>query len=198
MRKSRRSRRTSGKAHGITSWKPYNEALLFRDMVKLWFEEEILGWEHLNAERKVDVPFTYSARHSIACCRCVRCSISSCHLCRWLARVMKAKAENRDSTMLLKRVTTLEIALSVKPTNGLLDSTGLKARAIRRHGHKAWKGGASCRVRSLIETTVSTLKVTCATSSTAAPQSTIGRSYAAPCSSDLPSSACLCSRGANR
>ena len=45
----------------VTNWKEYNESLVRRGDVTLWFSDEALAsWEHANDERKVGRPFTYS------------------------------------------------------------------------------------------------------------------------------------------
>ena len=45
----------------VTNWREYNESLVRRGEITLWFSDEALAsWEHANAEGKVGRPFTYS------------------------------------------------------------------------------------------------------------------------------------------
>ncbi|MBA3484117.1 MAG: transposase, partial [Pirellulales bacterium] len=45
----------------ITNWKQYNEALVERGSITVWFSDDVLaGWEHANDALKVGRPFTYS------------------------------------------------------------------------------------------------------------------------------------------
>lgn len=45
----------------MTNWREYNEALVRRGDVTLWFSEEVVdAWEHANREGKNGRPFLYS------------------------------------------------------------------------------------------------------------------------------------------
>ena len=45
----------------ITNWRQYNESLVERGSVTVWFSEDALaGWQHPNAQSKVGRPFVYS------------------------------------------------------------------------------------------------------------------------------------------
>ena len=45
----------------VTNWKQYNESLVRRGDITLWFAEDVIAaWEHANQEVKVGRPFTYS------------------------------------------------------------------------------------------------------------------------------------------
>jgi len=45
----------------VTNWKKYNESLVNRGDITLWFAEDVIAaWEHANREVKVGRPYTYS------------------------------------------------------------------------------------------------------------------------------------------
>jgi hypothetical protein len=46
-------------AYRVTNWKQYNESLVERGDITLWFAEDVIAaWEHANQEVKVGRPFT--------------------------------------------------------------------------------------------------------------------------------------------
>ncbi|WP_425400150.1 transposase [Aeoliella sp.] len=48
-------------AYKVTNWREYNESLVRRTDITLWFGEDALAtWEHANEEVKRGRPFTYS------------------------------------------------------------------------------------------------------------------------------------------
>jgi hypothetical protein len=61
--KQRRSESMAEKkaAYRVTNWKKYNDSLVARGDITLWFAEDVIAaWEHANGEVKVGRPFLYS------------------------------------------------------------------------------------------------------------------------------------------
>ena len=58
---SGKSSKVAKTRYKVLNWREYNESLVRRGDVTLWFDEGVLAaWEHANAEAKVGRPFTYS------------------------------------------------------------------------------------------------------------------------------------------
>ena len=119
----------------VTNWKEYNESLVRRGDVTLWFSEEALSsWEHTNEGRKVGRPFTYSDG-AIECLLALRELFRLAYrqtegLGRALMKLLEADIAIPDFTSLAKRAAKLQVSLKVTPTTGpidvVVDSTGLK------------------------------------------------------------------------
>lgn len=129
MRKAKKA------CYRVTNWKEYNESLVRRGDITLWFSDEALAsWEHANAERKVGRPFTYSDG-AIECLLTLRELFRLPYrqtegLGRALAALLDADVAIPDFTSLAKRAGKLGVSLDVAPTSGpidvVVDSTGLK------------------------------------------------------------------------
>jgi hypothetical protein len=140
----------------VTNWKEYNESLVRRGDVTLWFSEEALtSWEHANQGVKVGRPFTYSDG-AIECLLALRELFRLPYrqtegLGRALVTLMNADVAIPDFTSLAKRAAKLGISLEVSPTSGpidvVVDSTGLKvfgagewrSQAYQTPKRKTWR-----------------------------------------------------------
>jgi hypothetical protein len=140
----------------VTNWKQYNESLVRRGDLTLWFSEEALAsWEHANQAVKVGRPFTYSDG-AIECLLTLRELFRLPYrqtegLGRALVKLMGADAAIPDFTSLAKRAVKLGVSLEVLPTSGpidvIVDSTGLKvlgagewrSQAYRTPKRKTWR-----------------------------------------------------------
>jgi hypothetical protein len=140
----------------VTNWREYNESLVRRGDVTLWFSEDALAsWEHANEERKVGRPFTYSDG-AIECLLALRELFRLPYrqtegLGRALVKLMDADVAIPDFTSLAKRAAKLNVSLEVLPTSGpidvVVDSTGLKvfgagewrSQAYRTPKRKTWR-----------------------------------------------------------
>jgi hypothetical protein len=119
----------------VTNWKQYNESLVRRGDVTLWFSEEALAsWEHANQGVKVGRPFTYSDG-AIECLLTLRELFRLPYrqtegLGRALVKLMNVDAAIPDFTSLAKRAAKLGVSLELPPASGpidvVVDSTGLK------------------------------------------------------------------------
>jgi hypothetical protein len=130
----------------VTNWKQYNESLVRRGDVTLWFSEEALGsWEHANQGVKVGRPFTYSDG-AIECLLTLRELFRLPYrqtegLGRALVKLLEANVAVPDFTSLAKRAGRLKIALDLPARSGpidvVVDSTGLKV-----YGAGEWRSDA--------------------------------------------------------
>lgn len=119
----------------VTNWRDYNESLVRRGDVTLWFSEDALAsWEHANDSVKVGRPFTYSDG-AIECLLTLRELFRLPYrqtegLGRALVKLLEAEVAVPDFTSLAKRAAKLGVSLEVLPTSGpidlVVDSTGLK------------------------------------------------------------------------
>lgn len=119
----------------VTNWKKYNESLVRRGDITLWFSENVLAtWEHANREVKVGRPFTYSDT-AIECLLAIRELFQLPYrqtegLGRALVKLMQVEVAIPDFTSLAKRAAKLKVSLEVLPTEGpidiIVDSTGVK------------------------------------------------------------------------
>jgi hypothetical protein len=130
----------------VTNWREYNESLVRRGDITLWFSDEALAsWEHANEERKVGRPFTYSDG-AIECLLTLRELFRLPYrqtegLGRALVKLMGVDVAIPDFTSLAKRAAKLGVSLEVLPTSGsidvVVDSTGLKV-----YGAGEWRSDA--------------------------------------------------------
>ena len=140
----------------VRNWSEYNESLVARGSITVWFSEEALqGWYHANATCKRGRPFTYSDS-----------TIELFLTIRELLRLPYRQTEGfiggilgllqdgltvPDFTSAAKRAAKLGIELPVLPRRGnidvVLDSTGLKVFGegewkVRQHGpskRRTWR-----------------------------------------------------------
>ena len=130
----------------VTNWKQYNESLVRRGDVTLWFSEEALSsWEHANQGVKVGRPFTYSDG-AIECLLALRELFRLPYrqtegLGRALVKLLEADVAIPDFTSLAKRAAKLGVSLELPPATGpidvVVDSTGLKV-----YGAGEWRSDA--------------------------------------------------------
>ena len=130
----------------VRNWKEYNESLVRRGDVTLWFSADALAsWEHANEERKVGRPFTYSDG-AIECLLTLRELFRLPYrqtegLGRALVKLMDVEVAIPDFTSLAKRAAKLNVSLDLAPTTGpidvVVDSTGLKV-----YGAGEWRSDA--------------------------------------------------------
>ena len=119
----------AGKAklrYQVTNWREYNESLVRRGDVTLWFEASVIdAWEHDNATSKVGRPFTYSdvAVETLLTLReLFRLPYRQTEgLGRALAKLMEADVAIPDFTSLAKRATKLGVSLDVRQAQGPID-----------------------------------------------------------------------------
>lgn len=130
----------------VTNWREYNESLVRRGDITLWFSDEALAsWEHANEGVKVGRPFTYSDG-AIECLLTLRELFRLPYrqtegLGRALVKLMDVDVAIPDFTSLAKRAGKLGVSLEVSPTSGpidvVVDSTGLKV-----YGAGEWRSDA--------------------------------------------------------
>lgn len=148
--------KTAKVSYRVTNWRAYNESLVQRGDVTLWFSEDVLeAWEHDNAQKKVGRPFLYSDR-AIECLLALRELFRLPYrqtegLGRSLAKLLGSEVAIPDFTSLAKRAAKLGVSLDVAPARGRLDvvvdSTGLKVYGegewkVRQHGagkRRTWR-----------------------------------------------------------
>lgn len=144
------------KAYKITNWAKYNESLVRRGDITMWFDEDVIDqWEHENAAVKVGRPFIYSdlAIETLLMLReLFRLPYRQTEgLGRALTKLMGADVAIPHHTSLQKRAAKLEIVIKVKKASGpidiVVDSTGLKVYGegewnVRKHGvgkRRTWR-----------------------------------------------------------
>jgi hypothetical protein len=133
-------------SYRVTNWRQYNESLVRRGDITVWFSEAALAsWEHANDAVKVGRPFTYSDG-AIECLLTLRELFRLPYrqtegLGRALIKLMNADVAIPDFTSLAKRAAKLGVSLEVSPTSGpidlVVDSTGLKV-----YGAGEWRSQA--------------------------------------------------------
>jgi hypothetical protein len=119
----------------VTNWNQYNESLVRRGDITLWFAEDVIAaWEHANQEVKVGRPFTYSDT-AIECLLALRELFQLPYrqtegLGRALVKLIDVEVAIPDFTSLAKRATKLHVSLELSRIEGpidiVIDSTGLK------------------------------------------------------------------------
>ncbi len=127
----------------ITNWKQYNESLVERGSITVWFSDDVLAsWEHPNDALKVGRPFTYSDT-AIECLLTIRELLKLPYrqtegFGRSLIELLEADVTIPDYSSLAKRAAKLSATLSVANKRGaidvIVDSTGLKV-----FGEGEWK-----------------------------------------------------------
>jgi hypothetical protein len=119
----------------VTNWREYNESLVRRGDITLWFEEDVLSaWAHANSDVKVGRPFIYSDT-AIECLLSLRELFRLPYrqtegLGRALVKLMEVEVAIPSFTLLAKRAAKLKVALNIANSSGplqmVVDSTGLK------------------------------------------------------------------------
>lgn len=150
------AKRRQKSTYRVTNWKQYNESLVRRGDITLWFDEEMIAhWEHANDTVKVGRPFTYSDR-AIECLLMLRELFRLPYrqtegLGRALMKLMDIDVAIPDFTSLAKRASKLKVSLDLREIEGpidiIVDSTGLKivgAGEWRSYAHytpkrKTWR-----------------------------------------------------------
>src|SRR3954447_24048820 len=122
-------------AYRVTNWKKYNDSLVRRGDITLWFAEDVIAaWEHANGKVKVGRPFTYSDT-AIECLLALRELFQLPYrqtegLGRSLVKLMQVEVAIPDFTSLAKRAAKINISLELPARSGpidvVVDSTGLK------------------------------------------------------------------------
>jgi Transposase DDE domain len=140
----------------VTNWKAYNESLVRRGDITLWFEEDVIAaWAHANQAVKVGRPFTYSDT-AIECLLALRELFQLPYrqtegLGRALVKLMNVEVAIPDFTSLAKRAAKLGVTLELPsrpgPIDVVIDSTGLKifgagewrSEAYRTPKRRTWR-----------------------------------------------------------
>ena len=140
----------------ITNWRKYNESLVQRGSITLWFSEDVIErWHHANNRPKVGHPFVYSDA-AVECLLVLRELFQLPYrqtegLGKSLARLMQIALDIPDYSSLAKRAGKLGVALDVRKHHGaidvVVDSTGLKVFGegewkMRKHGkskRRTWR-----------------------------------------------------------
>ena len=127
----------------VTNWREYNESLVSRGDITIWFSEDALdSWEHPNDTAKVGRPFLYSDT-AIECLLTIRELFKLPYrqtegFGRSLVGLLNVDVAIPDFTSLAKRSAKLGISLSITNKRGpidiVVDSTGLKV-----FGEGEWK-----------------------------------------------------------
>lgn len=143
-------------AYRVTNWKKYNESLVRRGDITLWFAEDVIAtWEHANHAVKVGRPFTYSDT-AIECLLALRELFQLPYrqtegLGRAVVKLMEVEVAIPDFTSLAKRAAKLNVCLEVLPAEGpidiIVDSTGVKilgagewrSDAYRQPKRRTWR-----------------------------------------------------------
>lgn len=131
------------RTYKITNWREYNESLVSRGDITVWFSEDALkSWEHPNDRVKVGRPFVYSDT-AVECLLTIRELFKLPYrqtegFGRSLTELLQVDVAIPDFTSLAKRAAKLGISLAVANKRGpidiVVDSTGLKV-----FGEGEWK-----------------------------------------------------------
>jgi hypothetical protein len=131
------------RTYKVTNWREYNESLVRRGDITIWFSEDALdSWEHPNDISKVGRPFVYSDT-AIECLLTIRELFKLPYrqtegFGRSLVGLLNVDVAIPDFTSLAKRAAKLGISLSLVNKQGpidiVVDSTGMKV-----FGEGEWK-----------------------------------------------------------
>lgn len=141
----------------VKNWSYYNDSLVKRGDVTIWFDEESISkWHNRENPKKKGRPLFYSAM-AIQCPLTIRAIFklplrATEGFLRSLIRSLCLEIKCPDYTTLCKRQNGLQISLprhvaSSKPIHLVIDSTGLKVYGegewkVRQHGHnkrRTWR-----------------------------------------------------------
>ncbi len=127
----------------ITNWRRYNESLVQRGNITVWFSEDALaGWNHPNDSIKVGRPFVYSDT-AIECLLTIRELLKLPYrqtegFSRSLISLLGSDVAIPDYSSLAKRASKLGVSLKMASKKGtidiVVDSTGMKV-----FGEGEWK-----------------------------------------------------------
>src|SRR5215210_3360860 len=130
-------------SYKVTNWRAYNESLVARGGVTLWFSDDVLaGWRAKHNGMKVGRPFVYSDA-AIECLLTIRELFQLPYrqtegFGRSLLALLKVEVKVPDYSSLAKRASRLRVALSTVRGRGaidvVVDGTGLKV-----FGEGEWK-----------------------------------------------------------
>lgn len=139
----------SQKDYRVRNWKDYNEALVQRGSVTLWFDEEsIKNWHKGKEAGKRGRPQEYS-KLAILCGLTIKAVFKLAYrategFIKSLVKMLKLGIKAPDYTLLCKRQKEIQVTLPTCVTKGeglhiVCDSTGLKVFGegewkVRRHG----------------------------------------------------------------
>lgn len=140
----------------VRNWSEYNESLVARGSITLWFSEEALqAWYHENGTGKRGRPFRYSdstIELFLSIRELLRLPYRQTEgFVRGLLRLVHDELDVPDFTSAAKRAAKLGVELPVMPRQGnidvVLDSTGLKVFGegewkVRQHGpskRRTWR-----------------------------------------------------------
>lgn len=131
------------RTYKVTNWKAYNQSLVERGSITIWFNDEALeNWEHPNGVGKVGRPFIYSDT-AIECLLTIRELLKLPYrqtegFGRSLVAMLNIDVAIPNYSSLAKRASKLDISLAVANRKGdidiVVDSTGLKV-----FGEGEWK-----------------------------------------------------------
>lgn len=144
------------RSYKITNWREYNESLVRRGDITVWFDEDVIDqWEHDNAEVRAGHPFVYSdlAIETLLTLReLFRLPYRQTEgFGRALVKLMDVDVAIPHHTSLQKRAAKLGITIEVARPGGsidlVVDSTGLKVYGegewkVRKHGadgRRTWR-----------------------------------------------------------
>lgn len=140
----------------VTNWAKYNEALVARGSITLWFSDDVIAnWRHANDTPRRGHPFVFSDA-AIECLLMVREVFRLPYrqtegFAKSLLELMQLSLPVPDFTSLAKRAAKLNVAVRVRERRGSLDivvdSTGLKVYGegewkVRQHGvgkRRTWR-----------------------------------------------------------
>lgn len=140
---SKTASKQSLKRYQVTNWRSYNQSLVNRGDITLWFSEAVLeSWGHDNKVIRPGRPFVYSdlAIETLLTLReLFRLPYRQTEgLGRALVKLMGVDVAIPHHTSLTKRAAKLNVSISVEKTRGpidvVVDSTGLKV-----YGEGEWK-----------------------------------------------------------
>ena len=136
--------REQKRRYQVTNWSQYNDALVNRGDITLWFDEEVIeNWGHENRGFKKGRPFTYSDSAILALLMLrefFRLPYRQTEgLGRALVSMLNVDVKIPDYSSLAKRAKTLKVDINVafqgrKVVDLVVDATGLKA-----FGEGEWK-----------------------------------------------------------
>ncbi len=131
------------RTYQITNWKQYNQSLVQRGEITIWFSQEALEeWEHPNDQPKVGRPFLYSDT-AVECLLTIREVFQlpyrqTVGFGRSIVAMLGVDLKIPHYSSLAKRAATLGVSLGIASRKGpldiVVDSTGLKV-----FGEGEWK-----------------------------------------------------------
>ena len=127
-------------AYKITIWRKYNEWLVQRGSITLWFSEDVISqWHHANAQPRRGHPFVFS-NTAIETMLVLRELFQLPYrqtegLGRSLIELMEIDVAIPDYTSLAKRASSLGISLEVRKHRGAIEQS-----SCRQHRLESFRG----------------------------------------------------------